>query len=51
MTFWSKTKLLAALSAIGGAVLFWRRPARTTEITLRRQPVDTADDSTDSDTR
>lgn len=47
MTFWSKTKLLAALSAIGGAVLFWRRPARKTEITVRRQPVDHTESDVD----
>jgi hypothetical protein len=40
MSRWSRAKLVALLGAIGGAVLFWRRPARTTEITVRRRPVD-----------
>lgn len=39
MTRWSKAKLLGLLSSLGGALLLWKRPARTTEITLRRRPV------------
>ena len=35
-----KGKMLALLGAVGGALFLWRRPARTTEITLRRRPVD-----------
>ncbi len=40
MTRWSKAKLLALLSSAGGALFLWRRPAKTTEITVRRRPVD-----------
>ena len=40
MNRWSKAKLLALLSSVVGALYFWRRPARTTEITVRRRPVD-----------
>ena len=40
MTRWSKAKLLALLGSVGGALFVWRRPARTTEITVRRRPVD-----------
>ena len=40
MTRWSKAKLLALLGSVGGALFLWRRPARTTEITVRRRPVD-----------
>jgi hypothetical protein len=40
MSRWTKTKLLALLSSLGGALFLWRRPSRTTEITVRRRPVD-----------
>ena len=39
MNRWTKAKLLGLLSSVGGALFLWKRPARTTEITVRRRPV------------
>ena len=42
----SKAKLVGLLSTIGGAIYFWRRPARTTEVTIRRRPVASEEEET-----
>lgn len=44
MKFATRAKLYAVLSGALAALMFWRRPARTTEITLRRRPADDEQD-------